>query len=81
MASDTGAMAPIKVKGVTTTGWPNSAMCISPSAMASSKRRGLFTEMMVSTPGESIICCTLMPRESAIISMPSRARPAPIAVQ
>jgi hypothetical protein len=47
----TGAMAPIKVKGVTTAAWPHSLIAISPSLIASSKRRGEFTEMMVRTEG------------------------------
>ena len=80
-ASDTGAIAPISVNGVITTGWPWLAIIIRPSAIASSKRRGLFTEMMVSTPGLSAICSGVRPRVIAIISMPSRARPAPMAVQ
>ncbi len=80
-ASETGAMAPISVNGVMTTAWPCSAIAISPSVMASSKRRGLFTEMMVMTPGLSAICRGSRPRAIAIIRMPSSARPAPIAVQ
>ncbi len=49
--------------------------------MASSKRRGLFTEMMVMTPGLCAICSSVMPRAIAIIRMPSSARPAPMAEQ
>ena len=71
----------MSVKGVMTTAWPCSAIAISPSHMASSKRRGLFTEIMVMTPGLAAIALRSRPREIAIIRMPSSARPAPIAVQ
>jgi len=77
----TGVIAPISVKGVITTGCPCVAMAIRPSAIASSKRRGLFTEMIVITPGLSAISSSVIPREIAIMRMPSMARPAPIAVQ
>ncbi len=49
--------------------------------MASSKRRGLLTEMIVMTPGLAAISSSERPRAMAIIAMPSRARPAPMAVQ
>ena len=77
----TGVIAPISVKGVTATACPCSDIAMSPSAMASSKRRGLLTEMMVVTPGSARISSSDMPRAIAIIRMPSDARPAPIAVQ
>ena len=80
-ASVTGAIAPISVNGVITTGWPCSAIATSPSDIASSKRRGLLTEMIVMTPGLAAIASSESPREMAIIAMPSRARPAPMAVQ
>ncbi len=80
-ASVTGAIAPISVNGVITTGWPCSAIATRPSAIASSNRRGLLTEMMVMTPGLSAMAASEIPRAIAIISMPSRARPAPMAVQ
>ena len=50
-------------------------------AIASSRRRGLLTEMIVMTPGSAAICSIGMPRAIAIISIPSRARAAPMAVQ
>ena len=74
-------MAPISVKGVTDTGWPCSAMVISPLAISTSKRRGEFTLMMVVTPGEAAIASRLSPRLMAIIRIPSSARPRPIEVQ
>jgi hypothetical protein len=80
-ASVTGVIAPISVKGVMVTGCPCSAMAISPSAIASSKSRGEFTEMIVITPGDRRISSTLMPRAIAIMLMPSTARPRPMAVQ
>ncbi len=80
-ASVTGAIAPISVNGVITTGWPCSAIATRPSAIASSNRRGLLTEMIVITPGLSRHVLERDPRAIAIMSMPSRARPAPIAVQ
>ena len=43
--------------------------------MASSKRRGLLTEMIVMTPGLAAISSSVMPRAIAIMRMPSSARP------
>ena len=74
-------MAPMSVNGVTTTGWPQAAIVISPSDIASSKRFGEFTEITVNTAGESTSASRSIPRAMAAISMPSRARSAPIAVQ
>ena len=80
-ASVAGVIAPIRVNGVTDTGWPNSAIVMSPSAMASSMSRGLLTLTTVSTPGLSANSSSDSPLEIAIFSIPSRARPRPIAVQ
>jgi hypothetical protein len=51
----TGVMAPMSVKGVTTTACPASDIAIRPSAISPSKRRGELTEMIVITPGSSSI--------------------------
>ncbi len=79
-ANETGAIAPIRVKGVTTTAWLNSAIAIKPSLIAASKRRGELTEITVRTPGSSASCARVRPRAIAIMSMPSSARSRPIAV-
>jgi len=71
----------MRVKGVTTTACPNSDMVMSPSLIASSKRRGELTEMTVTTPGSEAICSRVIPREIAMMSMPSSARSRPMAVQ
>jgi hypothetical protein len=80
-ASVTGVIAPINVKGVTTTGCPCAAMVISPSLIASSKRRGELTEMIVSTHGSSTTSSSVSPREIAVISIASNVRWRPMARQ
>ena len=49
--------------------------------MAPSIRRGELTEMMVTTEGSSRIASRVLPRDMAIMSMPSSARFRPMAVQ
>ncbi len=77
----TGVIAPIRVNGVITQGCPCSAIAISPSDIASSKRRGELTEMIVNRQGSSITCSRVRPRESAVISIASITRSRPIARQ
>ena len=52
----TGVIAPIKVNGVTQTAWPNSAIVMSPSDIAASKRRGELTDRKV---GPTAACVEL----------------------
>ena len=79
--SVTGVIAPISVNGVMTAGCPCSAIVINPSVIASSKRRGELTEMIVKTHGSSTTCSSVSPREMAIASIPSSVRSRPIARQ
>ena len=50
-ASETGVIAPASVNGVATTGWPWSAISMSPSDIGPSSRSGEFELMIVMTLG------------------------------
>ncbi len=73
----TGAIAPDRVNGVTTTAWPADAICMMPSIMGTSSFSGELVLMIVKTDGSSRSCSREMPRASLAISMPSTLRSLP----
>ena len=77
-ATVAGAMAPARVKGVTMTGWPCSAMAIMPSSIGVSKRSGEFALTTVTMLGSDFsfsrdlpLAIEMMDRPSSILSGPS----------
>ena len=74
-----GAIAPLNVKGVTTTAWPARAMAVSPSLIAESTRSGELVLTVVSRPGRVASSSRSMPRAMQFIAMPSSMRYGPIA--
>ena len=61
-ASETGVIAPARVNGVATTGWPWSAISIRPSDIGPSRRNGEFELMMVITLGARASASRSIPR-------------------
>ena len=76
-----GAIAPISVKGVTTTAWPNSAKVIKASAISMSNLRGLFMLTLVMQLGESANSSIVKPRAIASMFALSRTRVSPIDIE
>jgi hypothetical protein len=76
-ASVAGVMAPARVNGVATTGWPHVAISMRPSDIGLSRRRGELVLMIVIRLGSSMSRSRSTPRAIAIISRASCTTVAP----
>ena len=76
-ATVTGAIAPARVNGVTTTTWLRAEYCRIPSSMGVSRRSGELLFTMVKMDGSVSSWSSLTPRAMRTISRQSRLRCAP----